>query len=323
MSIIDYSIVIRTTGNAGKKYEMLLQSINNLNLQPKEIIVVLPEGYNEPKEKIGYEHFYYCKKGMVNQRIYGLNVCKTKYALFCDDDVSFERDFVEKLYRPIKENKSAFSAGPLVDFFPDKGIKSVVSLIIGGATPTFFCKNRYNHILRTTGYSYNRNLKNKEYFYTDSLPWTCFFADVSAMKDINMESEMWLDKNGYAALDDQTMFYKAILRGYKTLVVKDALYKHNDAKTSFKENDKVLYCSAFNRTVFWHRFIYLNQKNPILKIWAIICFKYMKTMMKIFNYIQMKRGKIDFHSFHGLMDGFKDGSNYLSSDEYLNLPKIL
>ena len=69
---IDYSVIIRTLGTAGEKYENLLKSISALEPQPKEIIVVLPEGYDLPKEQLGWERFLFSPKGMVSQRVYGI-----------------------------------------------------------------------------------------------------------------------------------------------------------------------------------------------------------------------------------------------------------
>ena len=62
MEIIDYSVVIRTTGNAHEKYQNLLNSVSNLIPPPKEIIVVLPEGYDLPEEKLGWETYYFSPK---------------------------------------------------------------------------------------------------------------------------------------------------------------------------------------------------------------------------------------------------------------------
>ena len=59
MEQIDYAVVIRTTGNAHEKYQRLLDSVNALVPAPKEVIVVLPEGYALPDEKLGYESFRY------------------------------------------------------------------------------------------------------------------------------------------------------------------------------------------------------------------------------------------------------------------------
>ena len=42
--MLDYSVIIRTTGKAGAKYQGLLDSIAGLEPQPREVIVVLPDG---------------------------------------------------------------------------------------------------------------------------------------------------------------------------------------------------------------------------------------------------------------------------------------
>ena len=93
---IDYSVIIRTTGQAGEKYTKLLESIKKLKPQPREIIVVLPEKANLPENQLGYEKFFYSPKGMVIQRMCGIAKCKTRYGLICDDDVVFEKKFVQK-----------------------------------------------------------------------------------------------------------------------------------------------------------------------------------------------------------------------------------
>ena len=83
--------------------------------------------------------------------------------------------------------------------------------VMGSAVPTVFHKERYVSVLRTPGYSYHRNLNvEKKYYETQSLAWTCFFADIEAIKSLDFMDEIWLDSHGYSALDDQTMFYKAL-----------------------------------------------------------------------------------------------------------------
>lgn len=100
---IDYSVIIRTTEQVGEKYIKLLESIKKLKPQPQEVIVILPEKIDLPEKQLGYEKFYYSPKGMVIQRMYGIAKCKTRYGLICDDDVVFEEEFVQKLYKPILE----------------------------------------------------------------------------------------------------------------------------------------------------------------------------------------------------------------------------
>ena len=60
---IDYSVIIRTTGQAGEKYTKLLESIKKLKPQPREIIVVLPEKADLPENQLGYEKFFIVRKG--------------------------------------------------------------------------------------------------------------------------------------------------------------------------------------------------------------------------------------------------------------------
>ena len=55
------------------------------------------------------------------------------------------------------------------------------------AVPSVFHKERYVSILRSGGYSYNRNLKEPGYYETQSVAWTCFFADVEAIKKLDFE----------------------------------------------------------------------------------------------------------------------------------------
>ena len=322
---IDYSVIIRTLGTAGEKYENLLKSISALEPQPKEIIVVLPEGYDLPKEQLGWERFLFSPKGMVSQRVYGIENASTKYALICDDDVGFDSDFVRQLYKPVSEGKCSFSAGPLLSFFPPKGLKTLVSTVMGAASPTLFKKKHYVSLLRTGGYSFNRNIdtKSEAYFEALSLPWTCFFADIEALKRIDIAAEKWLDLNGYSALDDQTMFYKGYLMGYKTLVVSNALYDHLDGRTSVRNNKPAtIYASIFNRYVFWHRFIYSQESNVFMKIWARVCINYRVFWCRVFDLIDYLRGRNSKSDLKIIKRAYKDVKKYIKSDDYLNLPAI-
>lgn len=323
--MIEYSVIIRTIGKAGEKYQNLLNSIAALVPQPQEVIVVLPEGYDEPAEKLGWETFCYSPKGMVAQRMYGIAQCKTPYALICDDDVSFGPDFVEKLHQPIEMGLSSLSSGPLYSFLPQKGIRAVVNTISGAAAPTLFHKNRYVSVLRTAGYSYNRHLRpEKKRFYTSqSLAGTCFYADVSALKKVGFDKEIWIDANGYSAYEDQTMFYKAWVMGIRTVVVADAYYVHQDAKTSTRNNKPtVTRCLIINRIIFWHRFIYSMEKSPAARTWARIAFAYRMMWLRIWALIDYARGRYTREDVSLVFQSCKDGWNYIKSEEYLALPAV-
>lgn len=321
---MEYSVIIRTVGKAGKKYQQLLDAIATLDPQPKEVIVVLPEGYEKPSEQLGRETYYFSPKGMVSQRLHGIRMCKTPYALIVDDDISFDSDFVRKLHEPIEKRLCELSSGPLYSFLPEKGIKAFASMICGAALPTLFHKDRYVSVLRTAGYSYNRNLQlNKGYYEAQSLAWTCFYADVAALKRIGLEEEKWLDAGGYAAYDDQTMFYKAWLRGIKTIVVPDALYIHQDAKTSSTGNKSlVLHCLAKNRLVFWHRFIYCMERTMTGRIWAGMCISYRVVWAIAWAYADRVLRRYTQEDLNAVLSGYREGYKYINSQEYKRLPPI-
>lgn len=324
MTNIDYSVIIRTIGKAGKKYQKLLDSIENSNAKPKEIIVVLPEGYSLPKEKTGYERFVFCKKGMVTQRLVGIENCHTKYALIIDDDIEFDESFVCKVAKPVLDERSGISAGPLLSFFPAKGMISFVSIICGLAVPTFFHKNRYNTVLKTTGYSYNRNIEiGKDRIYeTQSAAWTCFFADIDRLKGIHFEDEIWLEKNGYSTHDDTAMFYKAWINGLNPVIVADAEYNHLDAGTSRKKNEiERAYSTSFNTYVFWRRFIY-EQASFLGKIWSKVCIAHLFFIQTVISLIKCIMNKENKKLFSSSLKGKKAAKKWIKTDDYLRLPTI-
>lgn len=318
--MIDYSVIIRTTGKAGEKYQMLLDSITALEPQPREVIVVLPEGYDLPAQRLGWETFCFCPKGMVIQRLYGIAQCKTKYALICDDDIAFGSDFVQKLVKPLETGEYGISAGPLPEFFPTPGANALISAVMGGAIPTVFHRDRYNTLLKTTGYSYNRHLQPGRLYETQSAPWTCFFADVAKLRAIRFEDELWLDKNGYSAHDDTCMFYKAWLRGVTPVIVSDAPYLHLDARTSTRHNPKVAYAGGFNTVVFWHRFVYKNCRSLPEKLRAQLCFQYHLVASGAFRLLNdLRRHSNDSKNAR---DGICAGWQWIESEEYAALPSV-
>lgn len=317
---IDYSVIIRTTGKAKEKYAGLLESIRRLEPQPREVIVVLPEECTLPEEQLGWETFYFCPRGMVIQRMTGISKCKTAYALVCDDDIQFEADFVQKLHKPLAEGLGKIAVGPLYSFLPRPGKNAMVSAVLGGAVP-MMRKKRYVSVLRTAGYAYNRHLNSAKdsYYETQSAAWTCFYTEIEALRSIDFETEQqWLDLNGYSALDDQTMFYKAWLRGMKTIVVADARYEHLDARTSRQVQKPVIFSGNFNRIVFWHRFIFSQERTVFGKFWACLCIGYRLLLAALYNIVK----KVPKEARDIGKEGYRAGWRYIKSDAYKSLPPV-
>ena len=319
---LDYSVIIRTTGKAGEKYRALLDSIAALEPQPKEVIVVLPEGYALPPEQLGWETFCFCPKGMVIQRLYGIAQCTTKYALISDDDIAFEPDFVQNLVEPLETGKYGISAGPLPEFFPAPGVGALIDGLIGSALPTVFHRDRYNTVLKSTGYSYNRHLEPGRLYETQSAPWTCFFADVQKLRSIRLEDELWLDKHGYSAHDDTTMFYKAWLRGVTPVVVSDARYRHMDARTSTKGNPRVTYATGFNRIVFWHRFLFSMEPGLLGAAAACVAISHRTLFSWLWCCVSILCRRKTMEDLRSSFRGTRDGLRYIRSREYRELPAV-
>ncbi len=317
--MISYSVAIRTLGTAGEKYRKLLNSIRKLQPQPERVVVVLPEGYKEPEERLGFEEFVYSPKGMVAQRLESLKYIDSEYILFCDDDVSFGADFVKKLEEPLRTGDYSCSAGPLLEFFPPGSIKYLIASLLGGACVMLRGRqDTYARILNTGGWSYNRsiNLHKHKIYQTDSLPWTCFFIKKTALERIHFEDEMWCERSGYAAFEDRVMFYKLKINGFHTCVVSDAAYIHNDARSSTSGTNLIpQYARAFNHFVFWHRFLYMNSKNPLDRIWKKICISYYISMQKIYTSRNKEIRNVT-------VQGFTDAKQFIKTSEYQSMPSI-
>lgn len=322
---ISYSVAIRTLGTSGEKYVKVINSIKRQNIKPEKIVVVLPKGFEAPQYRIDEVTVIFSEKGMITQRLEALNHISSQYILFCDDDVEFENDFVEKLAEPLINDDYTCSAGPLLDFFPPSGIKYVLASLLGGAcTMLHGRKNSYVRILNTGGWSYNHSIETDKhkYYRTESLPWTCFFIQTEAMRNIHFEDEMWLERNGYAAFEDRVMFYKLLKNGYQICVVSNALYIHNDAKTSLCDlRLEPIYAKSFNHYVFWHRYIYSEAKH-FRKIWAKICINYYILMQRLYQFLLWKTGRSTKDAYFTCVGGFDDARSFIHGSEYTNLKSI-
>lgn len=322
-----YSIAIRTLGTAGEKYRRLLNSIEKQTIQPQKIIVVLPEGYEIPNDKIGYEEFVFSKKGMIAQRIKALEYIQSEYVLFCDDDVELKSDFVEKLAETLTCSVYSCCSGPLLSFFPPSTPKYFIASILGGACVMLHGRKKYYvRILKTGGWSYNCSINTKSHkiYETESLPWTCFMIQTDVMRKIHFEDELWAERIGYAAFEDRIMFYKLLVNGYKTCVVSDAHYLHNDGKTSTKNlKTEPIYAGAFNHYVFWHRYLYSLSNKWAECIWMVICIKYYIMTSKIYRILLILSGRASKNSYSAMAKGFQDARIYVKSMDYKKLEQVV
>ena len=326
--MISFSIAIRTLGRAGAKYQKLLDSIAHSEIQPEKVVVVLPEGYSKPKEQLGYEEFVYCPKSMVGQRLEALKYIDSEYTLFLDDDISFSPDFISKLAQPLIQKKYDCSTGPLFSFFPASRAGALAGTVTASVAVSLFHRDMYVKILRSGGWSYHTfDTEEERYYPTESFAWTCFLIRTQTMRNLNMEDDIqWLEKNEYAYGDDRVMAYKLVKRGHRACIVSNALYDHNDAKTSTSSaeisNIKPYYCRGFFQIVFWHRFIQKTEQSKMLKFVNFLCIAYWTISTFCYQLLKAVLTRGYWPLFHAFMQGIKDGIRYVRSEEYKRLMPV-
>lgn len=269
---MEYSIYIRTLGKGGEKYALLLNSIKHQTISPKEVVVVLPYGYDEPNEKLGTERFAYCEKGMLKQRIFAINDAKTAYILLLDDDVEFAPDFVEKEFRAmVRADAECCIAKMFNNASINKSkIKKYINHFIGSEVYKKTHDNFLFKINNCGGFVVNTAIDKTKPVYSQTGHGSNCLCSVEALKKIHFEDELWLERSGYALPDDQVMFYKLYLSGTKIAVCMDTYFRHLDAAST---NDGTRYLriaqsKAGNFLIFWYRFIFLK-KGKIARYFTI------------------------------------------------------
>lgn len=308
---MEYSICIRTLGTAGEKYERLIKSINNLNIKPKEVIIVIPRGYKLPDIRVMNQRVVYSDKGMLLQRIIGYEEAKTEYVLLLDDDIEFESNLIEELVTPIIEGRCNLSFPIYKDLLLDGGIRSLISATTLSSVPNKRDKNNFIKIMLSGGSRYNSNLENSEkYLYSESAPGMCVFGKKDELIKINLRQELWIDNVGYPLREDATLIYKAHLNNNKVIGIQGINITHLDGGT--KENNrnlKAAYANGYNQILFWQRFIKSNSKNKIERLKADIAIRYWSVSTIIYLIIRViinRDLEMYKESIRGIKNGFRD-----------------
>lgn len=314
---MQYTAVIRTLGAAGKKYQRLLDSLNQQTIAPQNILVYIAEGYQLPKETIGKERYIYVKKGMVAQRALPYDEVKTEYILFLDDDLAFPPNTVEDMYKALI-NCQGDVISP--DIFPNatRSLKSELMMTISGRMRARRCDKTWGYkVMRNGGYSYNKH--PQELMSSQTNAGACFLCRKDDFLRLHFEDELWLDSTSYPLGEDQVMYYKMHLKGMKILTWYKNGFVHLDAggNMSPEKEQKLIYSDFRFKTIFWHRFIWQCEKGLLLKIWSILCIGY------AFGFalgISLLKG--EWNIFRLKRDAIKDGIAFIHSESYKKLPKV-
>ena len=317
---MSYSVAIRTLGQSGEKYRKLLKSIENSELSPEKVIVILPEGCGIPSDRLGYEEFHFCKKGMISQRMEALSYIDSEYTFFVDDDIEFGPDFTCRLLKPLEERLYDCSTGPLFSFFPKSIPGKVTGFLTASVSPAVVRRDKYVRLLRSGGWSYNRIDTSKHRYYpTESFAWTCFMIRTDTAKSIDMKkAAWWVGVFGYDYGDDRVFACELERNGYKACIVSDAFYIHNDAGTSIGNEYRRKFCTYYFQYVFWHKYIKVR-KGIFNRILNRICFEYSSFMLFLYCLIKSFRKPYYIKAF---VKGRQAGKGLISSEKETNIDSV-
>ena len=273
------------TGHTWNK--ALLDSIAAQTIQPEEVIVAIPEGY-ELDYTLGNEKVVRCKKGMATQRAVGIQAAKSDYILVVDDDIEFDPTMIEELYQYMVDNKlncsipwsggSANSEGKVKCINHSLGTR--IRRAFTGQMFTSRRKSNYLDVLTLAAGSkiyLNSNRVDTCYLCTVAC-FQCFFIETKMAQSAHFEEETWLEEGSftsYSAYDEPVFFSKLNKLGLRMAYAMRTRYIHLDAGAGHRTKDKlheksVRYFSiARNRMVYWYRFIYRHQTTWYNKIRAL------------------------------------------------------
>lgn len=317
---MDYTVVIRTLGTAGEKYQRTLDSLVTQTIPPCDIFVYIAEEYPLPKETCGKEKYVYVKKGMVAQRALPYAEIKTEWILFLDDDVYLPSAGVEQMYDFLKQEQADVIAPELFEHVTRDWQTNLRMHILGKSVPRKDDGVWAYKVLNNAGYSYNENPK-KTIYLSQSNAGPCFFCRKNDFLSIRFEEELWLDAVSYALPEDQVMFYKFYVKGYKILTWYNSDIIHLDAGASrvnsIEKELGVLYSEIRNRLIFWHRFIYLRPECMWNRFGTFISISYVMTLRVL---LMLAKGRIQHLSCW--RKGLCDAVRFIRSEEYKQLPRV-
>ena len=319
---MDYTVVIRTLGTAGKFYQQTLDSIQAQTIQPAAVLIYIPKGYILPSETIGVEQYLYVKKGMVAQRALPYDEVKTEYCLFLDDDVYLPPNAVEQMYSELCHYKAEVIS-PNTFYNYKASVRTKLVKTLTGKEVYRLKNDKWSYkVLRTAGFSYNN--PTKPVYEAQSNAGPCFLCKKDDFLKIAFHEELWLDDAPYALPEDQVMFYKMYRKGLKIVTTFDTGIVHLDAGPTMSNSKERLFKLIFseyrNKLIFWHRFIFLPENVIILKIWSIIAITYAYSIQAIKYCFLFLLGK--GNGARAFFNGVKDAIRFLKSVHYKELPRI-
>lgn len=319
-----YSVAIRTLGKAGENYQKELDSLNAQSIKPEKIVVYLAEGYEKPKETIGWEQIVYVPKGMVAQRALPYSEIDSPYILMLDDDVYLPSKAVETLAKGLLEYEADCIAADTFHNHEMSKTSKIRSAITNWAIP-IRSKRWAIKIQHTGSFCYN-NQPTKDYYQAQSAAGPCSLWKKEAFNQIRFQDEIWLDKLGFAYGDDLLCFYKLHLNGGKLMLCYNSGATHLDSKSSRTDYNKdplKLRKRARAWFLLWWRIDYdlfgtsfIHKTASLIEY--LVKFLWLLIMNLLYSVVTLSFRPITSHIL-GNIDGYK----FVHSKQYKDTPNFL
>lgn len=321
-----YCAAIRTLGKAGDKFQQTLDSLKAQTIPPRKIFVVLPVGYELPKETIGVEEYVRVPKGMVSQRVWPSysEVADDEYLLLLDDDVFLPPDGVERLYGGLAAAGGDVIAADVFRTHEESAIGKIRGFITNWARPRRDDGWAFK-ISRNCTFSYNNSPK-KAVCPSESAAGPCSLWSKSAFESLHLEDEVWLDNFGFGYGDDLLEFYKLVVNGGKLLVHYDTGIVHLDAKSeriNYVHNKQRIMLRSQIWFVLWWRICYgLNGNSRLEKMRCAISYgaRFVWDCMVMAGYSCAKLSPAPIVQH---LKGVCRGVRFVHSDEYRRVPNFI
>lgn len=319
MTYPDYTVVIRTLGKAGGKFEREIRSLGSQTLKPHKILAYIAEGYEIPEFE-GDDGIIWIRspKGMVTQRSLDFKEVETEFVLFLDDDVFLPSDGVEKLLAAAVGNNADAVVANVFDNHQGS-LKWKVLAACGGSLPSPGREWGFR-VRRSAYYSYCNSPGDVMAAQSGAGP--CSLVRMSAYRAIHFEDERWIELTSYALGDDLLFFNKLYQNGYRLLVHFNSGAVHLDAKTTAKK-DRRTQCrnERMLHFIIWHRISYLTAKTRFSRFYRILCFMAAECWCFSSDLIEtLFKGR--FYRIPMRVGGIIKGMRYIGTHAYRSLPRF-
>ena len=314
-----YSVAIRTLGTAGEKYHKTLLSISQQSIQPTNIYVYIPYGYDLPEYTIGREIYVRCQKGMIAQRALDFDEIKDEWILFLDDDIYLPEDYMQRAISIVNNTNADMLTA---NFYQEEKAKIAKKITMFFHSVLPMCSTKWAYRVSRSG-RFKYNIKpQSDVLLTQTGPGACMLCRKSSYLASKFYEEKWMDDFGYALGDDQLFHYKMYLLGTKEYIWNNSGAIHLDAgKANRKFDTNSMRKASAVLCLVWLRSIYQAHVGQYLnKCLDIISFAFSVVLRLIYSITFMFRGYYDAPL--AIIKGINDGVRYSKKSSFSSLPNF-